>query len=266
MKKFNYLIICFLIMFLSISNIQAKTCYQMTTKKTVYTTEATTKGIPNTKVTDKKTIKKYCNGTCYKRVSTQNSYTAKECKKKVIKDNPNMGYKEEVIACKEVDGEYCSGQAKEGEVWNSDYNISSPTGLVYVACGKGVSLSKCGETRGSGTYDIPVIIPKLTSFAVNALKIVTPIILIIVGMIQIVKAVASSKEDEIKKAQGGLIKKIIIAVLIFFVIAIVQFVINRVADDEQASVSSCMKCFLNNDCKLTYYRTGANGDKCNPVE
>lgn len=51
-----------------------------------------------------------------------------------------------------------------------------------------------------------------------------PIILIILGMLDLGKAVMASKEDEIKNAQKMLIKRAIYAVAIFFVVLIVQVV------------------------------------------
>jgi len=118
----------------------------------------------------------------------------------------------------------------------------------------------CGDAK-----DIPSYVPRIVSLIVNLLKIATPIILIFVSIISLLKAVASTNEDEIKKAQKGLTRKIIAAVLVFFVIQIVQFVIMKVADTttpsdinnqtEANNVSSCLSCFLNNDCSgSTYYR------------
>ena len=111
---------------------------------------------------------------------------------------------------------------------------------------------KCGDA-----FDIPAEAPKIMSFAINLLKIATPIILILTGIVTLVKAVAASKDDEIKKAQTILIKKAIAAAFVFFVISIVQFVILKVADSsELGSIRSCMSCVLNNDCdKSVYFKT-----------
>lgn len=142
-----------------------------------------------------------------------------------------------------------------GCAWNKKYNFCSPTGLVYLSCG---DPSEADENA----YDLPVIVPRLVSYFIIILKTVTPIVLIIMGMIQIIKAIASSNDDEMNKAKSSLIKKLISAVLIFFSISIVQFVIDQVADDsEDGSVSSCMSCFINNDCNGAMYYTDGYG-KC----
>lgn len=134
-------------------------------------------------------------------------------------------------------------------IWNeTEYgNYCNTDTLLYVACGD--------------AFDIPHQAPELISFLVNLLKIATPIILIFVSIITLFKAVVASKEDEIKKAQASLIKKIIAAVMVFFVISIVQFVISKVADSqEQGSLESCLSCFLNNDCENSvYYKTNVGG-------
>lgn len=56
------------------------------------------------------------------------------------------------------------------------------------------------------------------------IQIGIPIILIILGMLDLGKAVMASKEDEIKSAQKMLIKRAIYAVAIFFVVLIVQVI------------------------------------------
>lgn len=57
-----------------------------------------------------------------------------------------------------------------------------------------------------------------------------PIVLILFGAIDLGKAVMASKEDEMKKAQGTLIKRVVYAVLIFFLFTIVTLVISMVSD------------------------------------
>lgn len=68
-----------------------------------------------------------------------------------------------------------------------------------------------------------------------------PIILIVLGMLDLGKAVIASKEDEIKNAQKMLIKRAIYAVAIFFVVLIVQVVfglLSSTGDDELESTST----------------------------
>ena len=100
--------------------------------------------------------------------------------------------------------------------------------------------------------EIPNILPNITSLIVNIIKIAVPIMLIIMGMLDLGKAVIASKDDEIKKAQSLFIKRIIAAALVFFIVAIVQLVFGILADADgsdgsidKAGISECMNLFLN---------------------
>ena len=91
-------------------------------------------------------------------------------------------------------------------------------------------------------------------------------------MFQLIKAIASQNEDEMKKAKSSLIKKLVISVLIFFVATIVQFIIKQVADDDElGSTSDCLSCFVNNDCSGAMYYVDGYGycyylsNRTNPV-
>ena len=57
-----------------------------------------------------------------------------------------------------------------------------------------------------------------------------PIVLIIFGTIDLGKAVIASDEKEVKAAQGRLIKRFIYAALIFFVVTLVNILMNVVAN------------------------------------
>ena len=72
--------------------------------------------------------------------------------------------------------------------------------------------------------DLAPILRFIKKGIIPLIQIGIPIILILLGMIDLGKAVIASKEDEIKKAQGMLIKRIIYAVAVFFVVTIVMLV------------------------------------------
>ncbi len=142
-----------------------------------------------------------------------------------------------------------------GCAWNEKYKFCSPNGLAYLWCGD-------SNEKNEIAHDIPEMVPRLVSYFIIILKTATPIILIIMGMVQIIKAIASSNEDEIKKAKSSLIKKLIVAVLVFFSISIVQFVVDQVIDDDQkGSFGACLNCFINNNCGDTTYFVDGYG-KC----
>ena len=72
--------------------------------------------------------------------------------------------------------------------------------------------------------DLAPIIKIIKNGFIPLLQIGIPIVLIVLGMIDLGKAVIASKEDEIKKAQGMLIKRLIYAIAVFFVVTIVTLV------------------------------------------
>lgn len=98
----------------------------------------------------------------------------------------------------------------------------------------------CGGTNlvFSGTF------PYLVSTIVTIIKIAVPVLLIIFGMLDLSKAVIAAKEDEIKKGQQMFIKRAIAAIIVFFVIQVVQIVIRFVSGNDQ-NVAGCFNCFVN---------------------
>ncbi len=100
-------------------------------------------------------------------------------------------------------------------------------------------------TINGKAVSIPSEITGIVSTVVTIIKIGVPIILVVLGMIDMGKAVASQKEDEIKKGQKILISRCIAAGIVFFVVAIVQLLVNVIAGaDSSASVWGCVCKFL----------------------
>ena len=92
---------------------------------------------------------------------------------------------------------------------------------------------------------------QFVGWIVTVVKIVIPAILIILGIIAFGKAVIASDEGEIKSAVSGLIKRFIIAIVIFFIPAIVLALfkgINTTAG-VYADAEVCAKCVASpNSC------------------
>ena len=94
--------------------------------------------------------------------------------------------------------------------------------------------------------DVPNSIINIVHTIVNLIKIAVPIILIILGMLDMGKAVASQKEDEIKKGQKTLMSRCIAAGIVFFVVAIVQLLFGIIgADDDNKTMWNCIDKFVN---------------------
>lgn len=71
-----------------------------------------------------------------------------------------------------------------------------------------------------------------------------PIILIVLGTIDLGKAVIASKEEEIKKAQQMLIKRLIYAVAVFFVVTIVTLVFGLFAQTKDSNLTNVSDSWL----------------------
>lgn len=106
--------------------------------------------------------------------------------------------------------------------------------------------------------DISKSILNIVHYVYLGIQIIVPIMLIIFGMIDLARALTSQKEDEIKKAQGGLIKKAVVAALVFLIFALVKFVFNFASADlenNKANVWNCVSCFIggpnDDDCQIT---------------
>lgn len=102
-----------------------------------------------------------------------------------------------------------------------------------------------------GTIVIDETLPRVISTLVTIIKIGIPVVLIIFGMIDLGKAVMSNDEKEMKGAQTKFIKRCLYAVIVFFIVAIVQFVVGVLSSsgvDQSDKATNCIDCFINNNC------------------
>lgn len=105
---------------------------------------------------------------------------------------------------------------------------------------------KTSTVSCSGIDKIPSVLPKIISIIYTLVQIAVPIVLIILGSMDLIKGVIAQKEDEIKRAQQTFFKRLIAAILVFFAFTIVKLVLGLVTKD--SSVLDCAKCFIRNDC------------------
>ena len=87
----------------------------------------------------------------------------------------------------------------------------------------------------------------LLGTVINIVKIVIPIIIILLAMLDLGKAVMAGKEDEIKSAQKLLVKRLVYGVIIFFVVTIVQTVFNLIGRNitGEGDARICWTCVTN---------------------
>jgi hypothetical protein len=109
---------------------------------------------------------------------------------------------------------------------------------------------------GCTAIDIDMIVPAFTKSLVDLVKVLIPILLVAFGMIDLAKAVISNDEKVMKESQSRFIKRIIYAVIIFFIVAIVQLIFGMLANASsgnvsKSSITACIACFIsdNSECK-----------------
>lgn len=93
--------------------------------------------------------------------------------------------------------------------------------------------------RGNG---IPFVVGDLIHYVYLGIKIVVPILLVIFAMLDLGKAIAAKKEEDIKKHQGNCVKRIITGVLVFLISIGVEFVLGFV--EPNTGKDSPVKCAM----------------------
>lgn len=104
------------------------------------------------------------------------------------------------------------------------------------------------KTLSCGSLDyIPSALPYFTNNLYKVVKWLVPIILILMGTIDFVRAVISQDENSMKSSTNRFIRRLIAAVVIFFVLAIVQFIISVVNASGKSDLTECIDCFINDN-------------------
>ena len=100
--------------------------------------------------------------------------------------------------------------------------------ILDISCGDGVS--------------IPQQLAHIVAMIINFIYIGVPILLIVWGMLDLGKATISQKEDEIKKHQKMFFKRLLSAVLVFFIAVAVEFVLGILAKADLPGMYGVSEC------------------------
>ena len=95
---------------------------------------------------------------------------------------------------------------------------------------------KCNDIFGK--KDDEESLAYLINKVLGYVRIIVPILIIVLGMIDLAKAVIASKEDEMRKAQKTFVKRLIIGVVVFFIPVLVNLLMS-LADMIWENYSSC---------------------------
>ena len=126
--------------------------------------------------------------------------------------------------------------------------------LLYAPTVFAVNINGCESVLPGAQIDVRIA--NIVHTIILIIQIAVPVVLVIMGMLDLFKGITAQKEDEIKKGQQMLIKRLITAVLVFFIVAIVKLLISFAAGQgESKNILTCADCFLNGadeisgDCK-----------------
>lgn len=111
----------------------------------------------------------------------------------------------------------------------------------HVSCGNGL------------IKKMPSQIPDITKSIYDLAMVVTPIILVVMGTVDLVKGIMTGKEDEMKKSRETFIQRLIIGILVFLIALIARFVVSVVAgtNSNYTRIINCMDCFLQGSSKCS---------------
>ena len=87
-------------------------------------------------------------------------------------------------------------------------------------------------------------LPNIVKTVILLLQIAVPVILVIFGSLDLVKGIIAQKEDEIAAGRKTFGKRLLSAVIVFFVIAAVKLVISFGAKDRYETIFNCADCFI----------------------
>lgn len=172
---------------------------------------------------ERDTFNKSCPQTGKLKLNFQNAideYSACEdavCKSKKISD---VNSSEDTLKnyCKNIVSSYTHGNTDESECMKECFAIDDVIKTSKINAGiENYGTSACGFSD------------KLLAFISNIMrwmKYILPAIVILLGIIDFIKAIAASKDDEMKKAQGRFIKRLIAAALVFIIPLIIEFVLD----------------------------------------
>lgn len=102
---------------------------------------------------------------------------------------------------------------------------------------------------GNGVI-IPATLVGLIRAGVFVIQVVVPILLILWGMLDFAKGIIGQDEDKIKAGQKKFIQRLIAAVIVFLIVALVGFVVNLVgslggAGNSGTAAWTCADSILN---------------------
>lgn len=171
-----------------------------------------------------------------------NSFPSNECEDVFyVKNNNNVQIvkiKANTIHTETQISQLCNGYGNEVEQFCHDGKCKISNAL----CGTG--LIDDDEKNGEGCpWELRAVIIFLKKIAFNTVQLFVPIILIVMGTIDFVKAIASTDDKGNKEAISKFIKRCLAALMVFFVGTIVSIVMNMFAKTDVGEQNDWKTCW-----------------------
>lgn len=250
-------------------------------------------GSLNSSITYKRDGSNYCSVGTYKDEKCYTiGFTAKEVEKSTGKETKKRAEKEVIT----------TGGSKVEVTDCDDGEVKFPNGSEYVCCKEGEDFDKTTkkcvskETGEENSYvparikqdvkyesfkvdykDIPycqikqvVDTMKIFNKVLTLIKIIIPVLLVIMGTINLAKVLLDDKTD-IKNYVIGFVSKFILGILVFFLPTLLTVIYSyaQVNDTSKTDYADCVTCVLNENCPSELYcldNTGEVGSICTSAE
>ena len=118
--------------------------------------------------------------------------------------------------------------------------------LIKIEPVSAMKVVNCG-----GLNEVPYVPLRFVGRVINIIKVVTPIILIIMGMVDMARATTASSEKDMDASRKRFMKRIVYAVMVFFVISVVQLLFSILQTSvfkNENNLLGCMTCVLGGEC------------------
>ena len=134
--------------------------------------------------------------------------------------------------------------------------------LIKIEPVSAMKVVNCG-----GLNEVPYVPLRFVGRVINIIKVVTPIVLIIMGMVDMARATTANSEKDMDASRKRFMKRIVYAVMVFFVISVVQLLFSILQTSvfkNENNLLGCMTCVLGGECDTKDLNiTSSNSDGSN---
>lgn len=109
----------------------------------------------------------------------------------------------------------------------------------------------CGADGNALISRIPVIFPNITAGIFNIIMFVVPVIMVIMGSIDLIKGISSQKEEEIKKGRQSFAKRLFAGAATLLLVLLVKTLVTIVAGASANGIIGCVDCFISSGSSCT---------------